>query len=247
MSDEKEKLKKRREETDKRKLATQGAPGDANGSTRKRKSDRTQPDPALDDDLEDRLWIGLGILKALARRIHVGVLNSSFLATEPGCTNYCEDLNMANTSLLVSVPRKLEPYPGRHGDTKGWMGPKAVRFYQEQRGTVPAEGAAPAAVADQPAVEGAATAILDGEDGDVPMPSSPGSPVGAGGPATRSRVPEIGGKVRGFLPAVVLMPCFTSPMPGAGQALAAIMMTDMRDRALAACRWPLTSPVTSMH
>ncbi len=67
MSDEEEKLKKRREETDKRKLATQGAPGEANGSTKKRKPDRTQPDPALDDDLEDRLWIGLGILKALAR------------------------------------------------------------------------------------------------------------------------------------------------------------------------------------
>lgn len=250
MSDEKEKLKKMRQETDQRKIATQGAPGDAKSSGKKKqKVDRTVPDPALDDDLEDRLWIGLGILKALARRIHVGVLNSSFLATEPGCTNYCEDLNMVNTSLLVSVPRKLEPYPGRHGDTKGWMGRKAVRFYQEQRGTVPAEGAAPAAVADQPAVEGAvaaATANLDGEDGDVPMPSPLGSPVGAGGPATRSRVPEIGGKVRGFLPAVVLMPCFTSPMPGAGQPLAAIMMTDMRDRALAACRWPLTSPVTSM-
>ena len=238
MSDEKERLKKMRQESDQRKIANQGAPGDAKSSRKKRKVDRTQPDPALDDDLEDRLWIGLGILKALARRIHVGVLNSSFLATEPGCAHYCEDLNMVNTSLLVSVPRKLEPYPGRHGDTKGWMGRKAVRFYQEQRGTVPAEGAAPAAAA--------ATANLDGEDGDVPMPSPPGSPVGASGPATRSRVPEIGGKVRGSLPAVVLMPCFTSPMPGAGQPLAATMMTDMRDRALAACRWPLTSPVTLM-
>ena len=211
MSDEKENLKKLRQETEKRKLletqASQGAlEGGAKRSEKRRKrdkSDKTLPDPALNDDLEDRLWIGLSILKTLSRRIHKGVLNTSFLKSEPGCSTYSEEQNLVNTSLLVSVPRKLEPYPGRHG-AKAWMGTTAMRFYEEQRGTVPAEGAAPAA----------APANLYGEDGDAPMPSSPiGADRAADGPATRSRVPEIFGKVRGFWPAVVLMSGFVIPMP----------------------------------
>ena len=205
VSDEKENLRKLREETEKRKLlemqgAEPGAPGGAATSSQKRKKLKTtQPDPALKDNLEDRLWIGVSILKTLSRRIHKGVLNTSFLKSEPGCSTYSEEQNLVNTSLLVSVPRKLEPYPGRHG-AKAWMGTTAMRFYEEQRGTVPAEGAAPAA----------APANLYGEDGDAPMPSSP---IGADGPGTRSRVPEIFGKVRGFWPAVVLMSGFVIPMP----------------------------------
>jgi hypothetical protein len=202
VSDEKDNLKKLREETEKRKLLeTQGAlEGDSKSFEKRRKLDKTLPDPALNDDLEDRLWIGLSILKTLSRRIHKGVLNTSFLKSEPGCSTYSEEQNLVNTSLLVSVPRKLEPYPGRHGAAKAWMGTNAMRFYEEQRGTVPAEGAAPAA----------APANLHGEDGDAPMPSSP---IGADGPGTRSRVPEIFGKVRGFWPAVVLMSGFVIPMP----------------------------------
>jgi hypothetical protein len=43
VSDEKEKLKKMRQETDQRKIATQGAPGDAKSSGKKKqKVDRTQ-------------------------------------------------------------------------------------------------------------------------------------------------------------------------------------------------------------
>lgn len=187
VSDEKENLKKLRQETEKRKLLeTQGAlEGDAKSFEKRRKRDKTLPDPALNDDLEDRLWIGLSILKTLSRRIHKGVLNTSFLKSEPGCSTYSEEQNLVNTSLLVSVPRKLEPYPGRHGAAKAWMGTTAMRFYEEQRGTVPAEGAAPAA----------APANLNGED-------RPSSPIGADGPGTRSRVPEIFGKVRGFWPAL---------------------------------------------
>ncbi len=214
MSDEKEKLKKMQEETAKQiLLESQGAPV---GSTKKRKRDKTQPDPALNDNLEDRLWIGLSILKTLSRRIHKGVLNTSVLKSEPGCSTYSEEQNLANTSLLVSVPRKLEPYPGRHGAAKAWMGTTAKRFYEEQRGTVPAEGAAPTAV----------PANSDGGDGgavsDAPMPSSPiCADHAADDPATRSRVTKICGKVRGFLPAVVLMPGFAIPMPVACQPLAA--------------------------
>jgi hypothetical protein len=130
-------------------------------------------------------------LKTLSRRIHKGVLNTNFLKSEPGCSTYDEEQDLTNTSLLVSVPRKLEPYQGRHGTAKAFMGSNAKQFYEEQRGTVPAEGAAAAAAA--------APANLHGEVGDAPIPSSL---TGANGPATRSRVSEICGKVRGFLPSV---------------------------------------------
>ena len=190
VNDEKIRLKRLKEQTEQRKKSEVTTKDASNAKKRKKQSDT--PDPALDDDLELKLWMGLHILKALARKIHNGVLNTCFLATETGCEHYAEELNMKNTSLLVSVPRKLEPYPSRTG-CNSWMGTNAMRFYELQRGAVPAEGAAP------PAVKGgavAAPATSDGQDGDASMPYSPGSPDGAGGPATRSRVPEDEGKVR---------------------------------------------------
>jgi hypothetical protein len=289
LTDNKEALQKQREEAEKRKAAAA-----ARCSKRSRTSEVTERDPALDDDMEVRLWMGLDILTELAREIHVGVVNTNALSTEPGCRNFCEDLDRKNTALLISVPRKLESYPGRSGKERGWMGSKAVRFYQEQRGTVPAElaapaaegaasaaegpgaapaaegaapaaegaapaaegaapaaegaapaaqgaapaaqGAAPAAQGAAPAAQGAAPANSDGEA------STPPSPVGAGGPATKSKVPGNGGKVRclpgnfateklkePFLRAAVLMPGFTS-----------LLITRRR-------RWPRISPVTSMR
>lgn len=196
LEDEKETLKKQREESENRK-AQEKAP-DAHhahvGRGKRLKKSLPESQPDLDADMEDKLWIGLAILKVLARCIHIDVLNSDCLATEPGCEGYTEELKMFNTSLLVSVPRKLEPYPRRTGEERGWMGKNAVRFYQAQRGTVPAEGAAPAAEgAAAPAAEGAAPAHSDGE---ASTPLSPGSQVDAGGPTTRSGMPEISGKVR---------------------------------------------------
>ena len=88
--------------------------------------------------------MGLEILISLAHIIHKAVCNTPFLATEPGCKDFAENLKLKNTSLLVSVPSKLEPYPGRNS-SHSWMGKSAVRFWEAQRGTVPAEGAAPAA------------------------------------------------------------------------------------------------------
>jgi hypothetical protein len=98
--------------------------------------------------------MGLDILIRLAHIIHVAVCNTPFLAAEPGCNGFSEHLMLENTSLLVSVPSKLEPYPGRTS-SNSWMGDSAVRFWKEQRGTMPAEGAAPAAGADRGAAVGA--------------------------------------------------------------------------------------------
>ena len=106
--------------------------------------------------MEERLRMGLDILLRLAHIIQEDVFNTPFLATEHGCKDFSEPLKLENTSLLLSVPSKLEPYPGRTG-RNSWMGDKAVRFWKEQRGTVPAEGAAPAAAQEAaPAAEGGA-------------------------------------------------------------------------------------------
>jgi len=106
--------------------------------------------------MEERLRMGLDILLRLAHIIQEDVFNTPFLATEHGCKDFSEPLKLENTSILISVPSKLEPYPGRTG-RNSWMGDKAVRFWKEQRGTVPAEGAAPAAAQEAaPAAEGGA-------------------------------------------------------------------------------------------
>jgi hypothetical protein len=152
---------------------------DSQSSKRRRTAAQSRQDLALDDDLEDRLRMGLSVLIELAHEIHKGVLNTSFLQTEPGCGGFCENLYLENTSLLLSVPRRLEPYPGR--SSSPWMGKDAVRFHQEQRGTVPAEGAAPAAEGGAPA-------------------SSDGLPVGASSPAIRSRMSGLGGLGPGMGP-----------------------------------------------
>lgn len=101
-----------------------------------------------DKNLHAKLQMGLGIVMDLAQSIHTGVLNSGTIRTEAGCENFCEPLRMENTSLLLSVPRKLEIYPGRTGAKREWMGVKAVRFHPAQRGTVPADEAAPAALGE---------------------------------------------------------------------------------------------------
>jgi hypothetical protein len=112
--------------------------------------------------MEERLRMGLDILIRLVHNIHEAVCNTPFLATEHGCEGFSDRLKMENTSLLISVPSKLEPYPGRTGRKNSWMGQNAVRFWKEQRGTVPAEGAAPAAAQEAaPAAEGV-TALAAG-------------------------------------------------------------------------------------
>ena len=162
--------------------------------------------------------MGLDILVRLAHIIQEAVFNTPFLATEHGCKDFSEPLKLENTSLLVSVPSKLEPYPGRTG-RNSWMGENAVRFWKEQRGTVPAEGAAPAAAQEAaPAAEGGAAlaagaaqkavatapegaaATADGGAAAAADADGPGgAAIGAdGGAAAADSTPRIG-KVRSLL------------------------------------------------
>jgi hypothetical protein len=170
--------------------------------------------------MEERLRMGLDILIRLVHIIHEAVCNTPFLATEPGCKGFSENLHLENTSLLVSVPSKLEPYPGRTGRHKSWMGKNAVRFWKEQRGTVPAEGAAPAAAegaaatadgvgadvgaavgADGGAAVGADGVAAVGADGGAAVGADGGAAVGAdgGAAAADSLRPPRFGKVRSLL------------------------------------------------
>ena len=98
-----------------------------------------------DDYIEDKLWMGLNILGNLANAMHNGALNATPLKQEPGCDHLDETLNREYTSLLVSVPRKLEAYPGCKGGSLKWLGDKAVRFPSAQRARLPPDGAAPQA------------------------------------------------------------------------------------------------------
>ena len=141
--------------------------------------------------------MGLDILISLAHIIHEAVCNTPFLATEPGCKDFSEQLKLKNTSLLVSVPSKLEPYPGRNS-SHSWMGKSAVRFWEAQRGTVPAGGAAPAA-------QGGAAPAAEGADGGAAVGADGGAAVGADGGAAAAdsgrpqRGPPRFGKVRSLL------------------------------------------------
>jgi hypothetical protein len=93
----------------------------------------------------EKLKMGLDIVRDLTQTVNKSVLGTGILTTEPGCENFDEHVAKMNTSLLISVPRKLEVYPGRTA-SRSWMGEKsAMRFHAEQRETVPADGAAPAA------------------------------------------------------------------------------------------------------
>jgi hypothetical protein len=190
LTDEKTELKKKQQDDAKKRKEEEGP---AYPARKKQKRTNTEPDPALGDDLEERLQLGLDILLRLAHIIHEAVCNSPFLATEPGCQGFSEPLSLENTSLLVSVPSKLELYPGRTS-SKSWMGEAAVRFRKEQRGTVPPVGAAPAAAqgaaaaadgahggaASAPAADGGATpAVADADGGTAPATDGAATPAAA--------------------------------------------------------------------
>ena len=156
---------KRRQEAVARKADEEGKLGkDSTGEPSKKRAKGHAKDrnPALDDKIDVKLEMGLSILKNLAHEVHKGVLNTNTLQTEHGCNGFAENLLLDNTSLLLSVPHKLEPYPGRTG-ARSWMGQHAVRFHQDQRGKVPAAGAAPAAELAGEAVDEAVPAELSAE------------------------------------------------------------------------------------
>ena len=126
--------------------------GGKQGGSRKRKAGgsiaQTLEPESLPDERairREKLKMGLDIVRDLAQTVNKSVLGTGILTTEPGCENFDEHVAKMNTSLLISVPRKLEVYPGRTA-SRSWMGEKsAMRFHAEQRETVPADGAAPAA------------------------------------------------------------------------------------------------------
>jgi len=62
----------------------------------------------LPDRIEQKLKMGLGLLKQLAEALHIGVLA---INPEPGC-QINAGWKAEDSSLLVSSPCKLEPYPG---------------------------------------------------------------------------------------------------------------------------------------
>ena len=114
------------------------------GSRPGTKKARTLSQEPLEADypIKAKLEMGLDILKFLTERIHFAALNSFPLKEEPGCEHLADTIDHHNISLLVSVLRKLAPYPG--SKAKG-LGDKGVRFPSHQRARLPPDGAAPRA------------------------------------------------------------------------------------------------------
>ena len=117
------------------------------GDSRKRKAGGSIAQTQEPDERairQEKLKMGLDIVKDLAQRVNKSVLGTGILTKEPGCKHFDEHVAPENTSLLISVPRMLERYPSRTA-SRSWMGGTAMRFHAAQRETVPADGAAPAA------------------------------------------------------------------------------------------------------
>ena len=106
------------------------------------KARKVEPLPEKTYPIKAKLEMGLDILIQLATAIHRKALNTPPLKQEPGCEDFVDPFSLHNVSLLVSVLRKLESYPG--GNEKG-LGGKAVRFPAEQRARLPPDGSAPRA------------------------------------------------------------------------------------------------------
>jgi len=91
----------------------------------------------LPDRIEQKLKMGLSLLMALAEALHTDVLK---INPEPGC-QINAGWKAEDSSLLVSSPCKLAPYPGW---SKG-----SVRFPPALQLKAPPKDAAPAACANQ--------------------------------------------------------------------------------------------------
>lgn len=100
-------------------------------------------DPFLSHNLERKLRIALDFAKSMARSIHTAIYNSSVFRSEPGCEGCCAELNMKNTSFLLSTLRMLPKCPSRNAQGHGneWMA-NSHRFSEAQ---LPPQGSAPEA------------------------------------------------------------------------------------------------------
>jgi len=123
LTDEKTKLKKKMQ--DERK---------ANGLNRRKVK---HAEVVLPDRIEQKLKMGLSLLMALAEALHTDVLK---INPEPGC-QINAGWKAEDSSLLVSSPCKLAPYPG--------LGKGSVRFPPALQLKAPPKDAAPAACANQ--------------------------------------------------------------------------------------------------
>ena len=123
LTDEKTKLKKKMH--DERK---------ANGLNRRKVK---HAEVVLPDRIEQKLKMGLSLLMALAEALHTDVLK---INPEPGC-QINAGWKAEDSSLLVSSPCKLAPYPG--------LGKGSVRFPPALQLKAPPKDAAPAACANQ--------------------------------------------------------------------------------------------------
>ena len=94
------------------------------------------PDPVLADNIEQKLWAGLNLLKELAIALHKAVTS---INPEPGCD--CElGMSLADTSLLYSTPFELVPCSA--AGKQGCGNDLAVRFPEDLRLKVPPKEAA---------------------------------------------------------------------------------------------------------
>ena len=113
------------------------------GPSAKKSKVATQADPEEEQfkDLKWKLKAGLDLLKILSQNIYKGVLGIDPETDISSDTKW----DIGDSSLLVSTPCQLEPYPNYLG-CKWGIPRNSFRFPEGLRAKPPAEGAAPAAV-----------------------------------------------------------------------------------------------------
>ena len=152
----------------------------------KKKMKASGPDPFLGHNLERKLGIALECALNLAKLINRAIYNSAVLKSEPGCER-CSDeqLNMENTSFLLSTLRKLPGCPGRADKGNEWMGKESMRFtapHAPPLGSAPDAGHGAAPPADGPRGD-AEHPVSDTRESEVCWRKSSALPRGSCAPA----------------------------------------------------------------
>ena len=113
------------------------------GPSAKKSKMATQADPGEEQfsDLKWRLKAGLNLLILLSQNIYKGVLG---IDPETDLSEHTK-WDIKDSSLLVSTPCPLEPYPNSFGDRFG-IPRNSFRFPEGLRAKQPPEEAAPAAI-----------------------------------------------------------------------------------------------------
>jgi hypothetical protein len=133
--------------------------------------------------LERKLHIALNCAKSLVSSTNMGVHNSNVLKSEPGCETCSAELNMKNTSLLLSTLGQLPQCPGATDRSRRFEYPHKAPI-----GSAPVAGAAAGPAGDaaaRAAGETAATADKDRAPGPVLRRSRRAKNSQPAGPADR--------------------------------------------------------------